>query len=162
MKFIFENVWILFIAFTCANTYFLKKRSKEYIARDPALQPGYEMLFRNMAIYGNIPWCIIGIGNLSGLTHSMFDYFNPKAMNPMVICFFTAIFILWGLMVRWLYFKQGAEFLEQHPGLIRFNYFGQYSYATATQIKLLFPLALLGGIAGFAMMWHMNIVAPRF
>jgi len=94
----------------------------------------------------------MAIGNISGMTNNTFEYFNPKIMNPMVLIFHASIIVLWILSVNWIYFKNGAEFIEKHPGLIKKSSFRGNTNVTAKQIKLFFPLMLLGGIAGMIMM----------
>jgi hypothetical protein len=162
MGIIFKQVWIMFIAVTIANALILKYRSKKYIAENPDLEEGYKKLFKGVIIFGNIPWIIIAIGNLSGLTNSISDFFNPRAMNPIVLIFHASIIVLWILSVRWIYFKDGAAFLESHPGLIKKSSFTGNSNVTAKQIKIYFPLMLLGGIVGMIMMWVMKIPALTF
>lgn len=162
MELIFKHTWIMFIAVTIANGLILKYRSKKYIVQNPELEKGYDQYFKGWMIYGNIPWVIMMVGNLSGITQSTFEYFNPKTMNPMVLIFHFSIIILWVLSVRWIYFKNGAEFIETHPGLIQKSSFSGNTSVTAKQIKLFFPLMLLGGIAGMVMMWFMNFPTPQF
>ena len=110
-----------------------------------------------MDFYGNIPWLIIAIGTISGLTNSTFDYFNPKSLNPMVLIFHASIIVLWILSVWWIYFKNGAEFIEEHPGLLQKSSFSGNTNVTAKQIKQFFPIMLLGGIVGMIMIWIMDI-----
>jgi len=99
----------------------------------------------------------MGFGIISGLANGMFDYFNPKSMNSIVLVFHFSIIVLWVLSIWWIYFKQGAEFIEKHPGFIQVQSFGKRSNVTAKQIKLFYPLMLAGGIAGMVMMWVMDI-----
>ena len=64
MEFVLKNAWILFIAVTFINWIIRKVRSQKYIKENPELKTGYEKLLSNWLIYGNIPWIIIGIGNI--------------------------------------------------------------------------------------------------
>ncbi|MDB5271862.1 MAG: hypothetical protein JWO58_229 [Chitinophagaceae bacterium] len=163
MELIFKHTWILFIVVTFANGFLLKYHSKKYIDKNSALQTGYENYFQGIIFYGNIPWIIMAIGDLTGLTHNTFDYFHPKAMNPMVLVFHATVILLWILSIRWIYFKDGAHFIEQHPGLFRKNtWSGSSDDITAKQIKLFFPLALLGGMLGMIMMWFGNFPHSPF
>ena len=143
----------MFIAVTIANGLILKYRSKKYIAEKPELEEGYDKYFKGWLFYGNIPWVIMMIGDLSGVTQNTFEYFNPRAMNPIVLAFHFSIIILWALSVRWIYFKKGAEFIEAHPGLIQKSSFSGNTNVTAKQVKLFYPLMLLGGVVGMIMMW---------
>ena len=152
----------MFIAATIANGLILKYRSKKYILQNPELKEGYDKYFKGWLIYGNIPWVIMMIGNLSGQTQNTFEYFNPKAMNPMVLIFHFSIIALWVISVRWIYFKNGAEFIETHPGLMQKSSLSGNTNVTAKQIKLFFPLILLGGIVGMIMMWRIDMTIPQF
>ena len=152
----------MFIAVTVANGFILKYRSKKYIAQNPELNEGYKNYFKGWMFYGNIPWVIMMLGNLSGITQNTFEYFNPKAMNPMVLVFHFSIIVLWVLGIRWIYFKSGAEFIEAHPGLIQKSNFSGNSNVTAKQIKIFFPLMIFGGIAGMVLMWVMDIPDLQF
>lgn len=78
IQLIFKHVWIIFIAVTIINGLVIKHRSKKCIAQNPELEEGYNKLFKGLIIYGNIPWVIIMIGNLCGITQSFLNTFNPK------------------------------------------------------------------------------------
>ena len=160
MEILYEDTWIMFIAVTVFNALILKFRSKKYISENPALEEGYDKYIKGILFYGNIPWVIIMIGNISGMTHSTFDYFNPRSMNPIVLIFHFSIIVLWILSVRWIYFRNGAEFIETHPGLFMESPFSGNTNLTSTQIKLFFPLVLLSGIVGMIMMWLIDIPSP--
>lgn len=162
MEIAFKQAWIIFIAVTLVNAFVLKFRAKKYIAKNPALKKGYDDLFKGILLLGNIPWVIMAIGNLSGITNSVFDFFTPRAMNPIVLIFHAAIIVLWILSVRWIYFKGGAAFLENHPGLFRKSGFGGNTNLTAKQIKIYFPFMLLGGIVAMIMMWVISTPMPTF
>jgi len=158
MDFFLKQFWLFFVIATTLNAILLKGRSIKYIKENPELKTGYEKLFRSILIYGNIPWIIIGFGNITSITQSVFDYFNPKSLNPIVLIFHASIIILWILSLNWIYNKQGAEFLEKHPGLINLKGFGsKKNNLTAEHIKIFFPFMLLGGIIGMILMWTGSI-----
>lgn len=162
MEIIFRHTWILFIAVTIVNSFLFKYRSKKYILEKPALEAGYNTLFKGWLFYGNIPWVIMAIGNLSGMTNNTFAYFSPRQMNPIVLLFHAAIVVLWGLSIWWIYFRDGAAFIEKHPGLVQTSGFSGRDNVTAKQIKLFYPLMLLGGIIGMIMMWQMDMPVLHF
>ncbi len=158
MKIVFDNFWLAFIVVTVLNAYIFKYRSRKYVAENPELESGYKKIFKAVLIYGNVPWIIMGIGNLTELTNSMLDFFRPRTLNPTVLVFHISIICLWILMARWVFFQNGAEFLAKHPGLIAFRGFGNSGDITSpATIKLFFILTLLGGAAGLTMMWVMDI-----
>ena len=151
---LFKHACLILIIATIYNAYGLKSRLKNYILDKPEREEGYDKIIRAIMIYGNIPWVIVAIGNLSGLTNSMFDYFRPKEMNPIVLLFHAVIILFWILSVWWIYFKDGAEFLQDHPGVLKKkSFFSGSMDMTAKDIKTMLPLMILGGIAALVMMW---------
>lgn len=158
MEIVFKYAWIFLIAITTINGIILKVRSNNYISEKPELKEGYNKYFFGIIFYGNFPWIIMAIGNLSGMSDSVFDYFNPKSMNPIVLIFHASIIFLWVLGIIWIYFRKGAEFIEQHPGL----FFSANENIAARHVKLFYPILLLGGITGMIMMWVMDFSIPLF
>jgi len=162
MEILFTHTWIMFIAMTFANGIVLKYRSKKHITRNSELKKGYDNYFKGWIFYGNIPWVIMMIGSLSGMTQGTFDYLNPRSLNPIVLAFHFSIIVLWILSVRWIYFKNGAEFIETHPGLLQKTGFSGTTNVTAKQIKQFLPLMLFGGLIGMIIMWVMDVPANDF
>jgi len=134
---LFRHFWIVLILMSCLNSYGLRIESKKYIAHDPSLRPGYEKLIKATLIYFNIPWIIMGIGTLSSFTNNPTDYFNIDSGNSFVVVFYLYFIILWTTGIRWIFFKDGAAFLEKHPGMFRGERFGS-SATPARQIKIFF------------------------
>jgi hypothetical protein len=158
MEFIFRYTWVMFIAVTIINGIIFKTRSQRYIADNPDLKDGYDKLIKGWLFYGNIPWVIMAIGDMTGITNGVWNYFHPKSMNPMVLVFHFSIVVIWILGSNWIYLRGGADFLARHPGLIKFHGPGLYKDITSPKtIKMIWALALLGGIAGMTMMWLWDI-----
>ena len=152
-QFISKYGWLLFIAFTFLVVFQLKKTSSKHIIHNPNLEPSYKNLIKGVILFYNIPWFIMGFGNLTQMTHSIFEYFNPKLLNPVVLTFHVVLVLLWILNLWWIYAKKGAEFLEKHPGLIQISSFNGKRNVSAKQIKLLAPLMILGGLITMILMW---------
>jgi hypothetical protein len=160
MEIIIDYFWVLLIVIMTVNGFIFKARTQKYIAEKPELESGYQDAFKVFLFCGNIPWVIMGIGNISGLTNNLFDFFFPREMNPIVLIWHASILTLYILAAIWIYLKGGAEFLEKHPGIIQKRGFsGEYKNVTAKQIKQFFPLILVGGISAMLMMWFMNLSA---
>ncbi len=160
MEIIFRHFWIMFIAVTVANAFILKNYSQKYIAEDPTLKKGYDDYFKGILFYGNIPWIIMGIGCLTGLTNGIPEYSSPREMNPVVLALDFSIIILWVLSFRWIYFRNGAEFLERHPGIFfRPTILNKNGKVTARDIKRRYSFILLCWII---MMWIMDFPASNF
>lgn len=156
MDLIFNQAWIFLIVMTCVNGFVWQFKSKKYIAENPDLKEGYESLIKGWFIFGNIPWVIMGIGMLTGLTKSMDEFFNPRLENPIIIVFFLAIIVEWILGSRWIFFQGGAEKLVKHPGMFTQTEKGNEKFELM-KIKLLWIAGMIGGVFGLYMMWKMNI-----
>lgn len=163
VEFIFKHFWIMFIVTTLINAVIYKFRFKQYYETNPELEDGYKKIIKAFMIYGNIPWIIMGLGMLVGSTSSIFDYFNPRGLNPFVLLFHIALIYIYIITIKYVYFNGGAEFLEKHPGLFeRASWDGKKKYESATSIKIWLGLMLLGGILGMTAMWCVYIPTPPF
>lgn len=162
MKHLTQYIWILFILVNFFNAYLLRKKAAVFIEESPEKENGYKIIFKNFLIYGSIPWIIIGIGNTFGLTESVFDYFQPYKMNPIVLLFHFSILVIWILLIRFIFFKNGAKFLENHPGIIRVNSFGNINdNPSENTIKLITIVGIIGGIIAISIMWFVTIPFPK-
>ena len=141
-----RHAWLLFIATMVANALVLKFRSRAYIQQQPELAAGYRSLFYGILLWGNLPWVVMGIGIVFGGVHSVFSYFRPRDGNPFVLAWFGVVVALWLLGFYWIFARRGAEFLIEHPGLLRGN---PKSPAT---IRLFYCLMVAGGVAGLCFM----------
>jgi len=157
MNGLFNHFWILLIGVTIANGLIWKYKSKNYIAEKPERKEGYDKLIKSWLIYGNIPWIIMGIGMITGLTKSMDEFFYPGQMNLIVTIYFLSIIFLWIFGSYWIYFKGGAERLVEHPGLITQTEKGNEKFETI-KVKLLWGLGILGGIFGVYMMFNQDYI----
>lgn len=123
----------------------------------PELKANYNNIFKAWLLYGNIPWVIMMIGMLSGLTQNTFEYLNPKNMNLMVLLFHFSIILIWVLSIRWVYFKNGAEFLEKHSEVTSISSLNEHKIITSKRIKILFPIGITIGIIVMLVLWNTNI-----
>lgn len=160
MEILFKHTWILFIGYTFIMGAILKTRSKKYIEKNPDLQKGYDDYLKGLLFYANIPWLIMMIGSISGITQNTFEYAFLKEMNPIVIAFNASIIVLFTISARWIYFKDGAEFLERHPGLLKINGLKGSRHASAKQIKLFFPLLPLTNIISTCILLTQDMPGP--
>lgn len=94
----------------------------------------------------------MGAGILSGSVPSTFHYFNPRN-GPFVIAFYVTVVALWIATFYWLFFKQGAETLASHPGLLNLP-------LRPWTVKAYFLLCLAGGVIGLSMMIFSDIRIP--
>jgi hypothetical protein len=142
---IFRHTWILFILVTCANGAVWWSRARQHVARQPELAEGYRSLIGGWLVYGNIPWVVMGTGILFGGVPTVFHYFDPRN-GPFVIAFYVTCGVLWMLAAYWVFFRDGAEALIRHPGLL------SLPSEDPRVVKLLLVVSIAGGVAGLAMM----------
>jgi hypothetical protein len=156
--FFFRHAWILFIAITFINEWGIRKKAKSFLEAHPEREVEYYRFWRKHLILENIPWLIIAIGDITGMTKNVFDYFFPGMLNPIVLLFHFSIIILWSISIYWVYFDNGAEFLATYPN--RFN--GGEPKGKRNNIKIIFALMLIFGIAAEIFMWTHKGLPPNF
>jgi hypothetical protein len=146
--------WALAIGMSFLNAAILKARSVRHVERDPALQPGYDTLIRGYLTWMNIPWVVMGLGVLVGGVPSVWQFFQPRDGNPFVLAWFASVFALWVVSADWIFRRGGAELIATHPGVLSYN------VSSSCVVKFFWVMCLIGGVAGFTMMWTQKIPLP--
>ena len=137
--------WLAFIAVTVLNALVWRHRAGGHIARNPELKCGYKRLILGFVFWGNIPWVVMGLGLLVGGVSSVKDYLKPYQANPWVLAWYVTVVSLWALWLWWLFRRNGAHALVDHPGL--FN----IPLSKPEHVKLLALALTLGGIVAMMM-----------
>ncbi|MEP6670314.1 MAG: hypothetical protein ABJF10_14230 [Chthoniobacter sp.] len=148
---LFRHGWLIAIAFNVFNAFALRARARTYILQKPELAGGYQRLFKGFLFWWSLPWIVMGIGIEWGGVPSIFSYFRPRDGNPFVVGWFAVIAVEWILGFYWLFARRGAEFLIEHPGLLRGP-----SQSPAT-IRLFYCLMVAGGVLGLIFLFVMDI-----
>ena len=161
--FVSHYFWLIAIITTGINWLIFRKRAQKYIKENPQLEEGYAALFRGYIVWMNIPWVVMGLGCTVGGVPTVWHYFRPRDGNPLVLAWFGSVFFLWVLGTFWLFFRDGAEKLAQHPGALVFR-FGLKSkdITNPVMIKSFWLLTLAGGIVGVVVMWIVDIPIQIF
>lgn len=146
-----RHFWLAFIAANVLNALILKARSRKYILQKPELAAGYQQLFNGFLLWGNVPWVVMGIGILFGGVHNVFSYFRPRDGNPFVLAWFGVIGALCLLGFHWLFARRGAEFLVEHPGLLR------GIPQSPAMIRLFYCLMVAGGVVALGFMFFADL-----
>jgi hypothetical protein len=153
-RFIEHHGWLVFVAVTCLNALILKLHSRRYIRQQPELADGYGRLIRGVLFWGNLPWLVMGAGIELGGLPGMFSYFHPRDGHPFVLAWFGVVITIWILGFWWLFARGGAEFLVEHPGLLR------GPPCSPTAIRIYYCLCIIGGICGVVFLFVADI--PHF
>ena len=146
--------WLIFIVVCFINAVIFQLRAKEQTRRKPELAEGYRKIIRGFLIWANIPWLIMGFGVMVGGVPGILDYFKPADGNPYVMTFYGFVCFVWILGTWWLFFKNGAEMLVDHPGL--FN----RDFQSTVTIKVVWLLMIAGGIAAVSLFFSGYLSIP--
>ncbi|HEY8020928.1 MAG TPA: hypothetical protein VIH93_07495, partial [Thermoanaerobaculia bacterium] len=71
--------------------------------------------------------------------------------NPFVLAWFGVVVALWLLGLYWLFARRGAEFLIEHPGLLRGN------PKSPAIIRFFYCLMVAGGVVGLCFAFFSDI-----
>ena len=135
-----KHIWLIFIIAMGINAAIFRHSSKQHIKENPELAAGYSTIIRGFLFWGNIPWIVMGIGCTFGNIQSIFSFFKPSDGNPYVQAFFGSVFLIWILGTYWVFFRDGAEMLASHPGILRIN------VSNPLFIKIYWLVSVIGGI----------------
>jgi len=147
--------WAGCIAVTLLNAAIFRVRANRRIEEQPELEEGYGRIIKGFAIWGSLPWVVMGIGCTIGDVPSVLHYFRPRDGNPYVIAFFASIFFIYGLGTYWLFARNGAEMLTRHRGLFNVD------FKSPLMVKLFWLLLVTGGMAGVLVMLLLDIPLPE-
>lgn len=117
MSLFFQHGWIFCIVVTMLNYVVFKQRTKSFMDENQDLQPGYQKMFKALLIYGNLPWLIMALGDLTAQTQTIFDFFNPGSFNPIVLLFHAYMVVFWLLCFGGFIFKREQIFWFNIPDL---------------------------------------------
>lgn len=105
--FISEYFWAVALVFSAFNYWKAKRGAMSSVS--PALVTEAKAYLRNFAIAGGLPWIIMGIGQLTGTTPTVWYYFRPQDGNVFVLAWLVAIFLLSGTFAWWVFLVGGAK-----------------------------------------------------
>ena len=76
---------------------------------------------RWFALAGALPWALMGIGQLTGLTPTVWYYFRPQDLNPFVVLWFACIFAVTIIYAVWVLLMGGAQKVREFELLSAFG-----------------------------------------
>jgi hypothetical protein len=96
-----------------------------------------------------LPWIVMGLGQVTGGTATVWDYFRPQDMNPFVLAFVGSVVALSLAMVYWIFFMGGAQKAAELKLMQTYGISGQ-APLSQRQVKLfaaLGPVVVIAWIA---------------
>lgn len=149
----FKYKWLFFISMAIINGLILKFRSRKHIQNNPDLAPGYDQLFKGWLFFGSLPWIILFIAEQTGNFNENSHLLNLRSMDPVVWIFNASVLIPYAFLVRWVWFKSGAEFLVKHPGLLSKRNLSLGTYPSGKEIKIITPIVLVLYLVFLVLIW---------
>ena len=142
--------WLICLA-TSAYQYYAA--SHRVTAEDPlseSLRAERTRYLQRLIGASALPWLVMGLGQLTGSTTSVWDYFRPQDLNVFVVAFVGCVFVLSLILSYWVFFMDGArKATELKLGWT--HGFSGTAPMTERQVKLfagLGPLFVIAWIAG--------------
>ena len=96
-----------------------------------------------------IPWWVMGLGQVTGSTSTVWEYFRPQDMNPFVLGFVGSVFAMSLAVAYWVFLRGGARKTIEFK-LMHAQGFSGSKPLTERQVKLFAgfgPLFVLAWIA---------------
>ncbi|MDC6169925.1 hypothetical protein [Paucibacter sp. XJ19-41] len=106
-RLISEYFWVIALAFGALN----HTRARKQLASLNG--GGFESVghryLKLFTVGVNLPWVVMGAGQLLGYTPTVWHYFRPQDENPFVIAWLSVVFVLSLAYAWWVLFSGGAE-----------------------------------------------------
>jgi hypothetical protein len=132
----FEYFWLLAIGTTLLGAVpnWLYAHLSERM--EPERRRALKTICVGWAVAGNVPWLLMGIGQLAGDAPSALPFLRPVQGGFWVWLFWGVIIVLWAVSSWWIFAGSGAALLATARG----------RSCTVANVRLWFALSLAGGI----------------
>lgn len=146
--FISQYFWAIALAFAAFNYWKADRDTMRTV--QPKNAEEARAYLRNFATAGALPWLIMGVGQLTGATPTVWHYFRPQDENVFVLSWLAATFALTCLFAWWVFAASGAK------KTVEFNLMaalGQHGSKPPSERMVKFFAAL--GVLGFPLWVYM-------
>jgi hypothetical protein len=116
-----RHVWLVFVAVVLANAMILSRRARSQNEAHPELANGYRRLIRGFVFWMSLPFLVMGFGCEIGGVPTVMHFFFPAVFGPFVWAFWVVFYVELLLLGYWAVFRNGAETLVRHPGIVEFR-----------------------------------------
>jgi hypothetical protein len=106
-RLISQYFWLVCLAMSLIN-YFVARRRLSAQSSGSLNSEDAVRYLRWFSLAGALPWALMGIGQLTGATPTIWYYFRPQDLNPFVVAWFACIFALMIAFAIWVLFMDGA------------------------------------------------------
>ncbi len=153
-----EYFWLIVLGFAVFN---YRKARGAILTSEPTGQVGEaEIYLKRFVLYANLPWVVMGLGQILGYTPTVWYYFRPQDGNPFVIAWLAVAFVTSCAYAWWVLFAGGAQKVRD---LKLMAFFGQRSSKPQSllSIKLLAAIGPLFFPVWVYMVVSMNAPLPK-
>jgi len=102
-----EYFWLVALGFAAFNYARARRSIATSVPSDRAMDA--LTLLKRFAVIGNLPWVVMAIGKILGVTPTIWSYFRPQDGNPFVVAWFAIAFAITCIYAYWVLFAGGAE-----------------------------------------------------
>jgi hypothetical protein len=157
-RLISKYFWVVALAFAAFNYWKADRDASRIVEPNKALEA--KTYLRNFAVAGALPWVIMGVGQISGATPTVWHYFRPQDGNVFVLVWFSTYFALSCVFAWWVFLASGAKKVAEFNLM---TVLGQYSAKKLSEnmIKIFAALGVLMIPIWFYMAVSMNVPLPR-
>ena len=106
-RLISEHFWLVALGFAAFN-YWKADREATRLA-SPGRVSEARAYLRNFALAFAIPWVIMGVGQVTGATPTVWQYFRPQDGNVYVFGWLASVFALSCAFAWWVFLAGGAR-----------------------------------------------------
>jgi hypothetical protein len=149
-RFISEYFWLVALGFAAFNYWKADRGTSRLTSPNKVLEAkGYLRIF---ALASALPWVIMGAGQVSGATPSVWHYFRPQDGNVYVLGWLASVFALSCVFAWWVFLAGGAK------KVVEFNLIavlGQYGAKPPSERMIKFFAAL--GVLMFPIWVYMAV-----
>lgn len=102
-----EYFWVIALGFALFNFWKADRDTTGAVGPDKARQA--RSYLRNFALASALPWVIMGAGQITGATPTVWHYFRPQDGNVFVLVWLATVFALSCAFACWVFLASGAK-----------------------------------------------------
>src|SRR5690349_2572824 len=104
-----QYFWVVCLAMSAFNYFAARRQAAASSAFNVSQNEEAARYFRWFSLAAAAPWIVMGLGQLSGFTPTVWYYFRPQDLNPFVIAWLACIFLLALIYAVWVLLLGGAR-----------------------------------------------------
>jgi len=120
-NFITQYFWLIMIGYTAMLGAIWWRRGKIVRQNYPARIASYKRLMKWFIAAGSIPWLLLGAAQIAGEYKYVFEIFDYWNAGLWTAGFYISAVILGVAANYYVFAKNGAKELSEHPGLLNYD-----------------------------------------